>query len=359
MEEMSKAGDTFEVVLQYLAWSTDIAFLYLENKRPGLLKDEKKARAWAEALSSIVESLIIQKQIPLFTPMVFSLPEWLVKAVSSTLFCFVEIHKDMKSSANSALAARSGTSAEHKKPLDPCTEPTKPDVYQTIIESDLPPPEKEAGRIAQEVFTLLFAGSSSTARVMARATFHLASNPPMMDRLRQELKTVMDDPSEVSELEHLEALPYLTAVIKESLRMTGLVSSRSPLISPNEPLRYGTWDIPAKTPVSMTLSSIHTNPSIFPDPYAFLPERWLGTPDEQARLEKFFVPFGRGQRMCFGINLAWAQLYIGAASVFSQFDFELDGDMDRRRDVDITRDCFLGEPSRRSRGIRVKVRKAV
>lgn len=45
-----------------------------------------------------------------------------------------------------------------------------------------------------------------------------------------------------------------TAVIKESLRLTRLVSSRSPLISPDEPLHYDTWTIPAKVSPDSTHS---------------------------------------------------------------------------------------------------------
>lgn len=93
VRDFTTTNESFEVFLPYLAWSTDIAFLYLENKRPGLSGDVKKTRAWAQALSSVVEFLPIQKQIPLFTPLVFSLPKWLVKTISPSLYRFVEVHK--------------------------------------------------------------------------------------------------------------------------------------------------------------------------------------------------------------------------------------------------------------------------
>ena len=53
----------------------------------------------------------------------------------------------------------------------------------------------------------------------------------------------------------------------------------------------------------MTLSSILKDPSIFPDPDVFRPERWLDSPPEQIQLmEKYFIPFGRGSRMCVGMK---------------------------------------------------------
>ncbi len=117
----------------------------------------------------------------------------------------------MRLSAKCALAANADITREDEQRLDLKAGPVKPDVYQTIIASDLPPQEKEAGRIAQEVFTLIFAGSSSTARVLTRTTFHLASDPAIQNRLRQELKTIMADPSASPEMEQLEALPYLVS----------------------------------------------------------------------------------------------------------------------------------------------------
>ncbi len=50
----------------------------------------------------------------------------------------------------------------------------------------------------------------------------------------------------------------------------------------------------------MSISRVLMDPNIFDDPYEFEPERWLGPPEKQAHLERYFVPFGRGARMCVG-----------------------------------------------------------
>lgn len=62
--------------------------------------------------------------------------------------------------------------------------------------------------------------------------------------------------------------------------------------------------------------------------------------------------------MCPGrpFSFAWAELLICTAILFRRFEFELVG-VDRARDIDVKRDCFLGQPSRDSRGLRLKVRK--
>ena len=44
------------------------------------------------------------------------------------------------------------------------------------------------------------------------------------------------------------------------------------------------------------------DPSIFPDPYNFKPERWVGEESEVERLDRFMVAFGKGSRMCIGMK---------------------------------------------------------
>jgi cytochrome P450 len=143
-------------------------------------------------------------------------------------------------------------------------------------------------------------------------------------------------------------------VIKESLRITTLVVSRLPLVAPCDALRYKQWLIPPGTPVSMSLRDILLDESIYERPLEFLPERWLAVDGNHSRRARFHLPFGRGSRMCIGLNLAMAELYLVLGSMFRRFDIDL-YHMTRERDIDVVRDCFVGEPCRDSVGVRVKV----
>ena len=92
------------------------------------------------------------------------------------------------------------------------TSSEKPSAYRAILESSLPPQEKEANRLSQEVVTLLIGGAATTARVMTRLTVFLTTDPAILRRLREELEQVMPDPPVVLELEDLEELPYLVSL---------------------------------------------------------------------------------------------------------------------------------------------------
>lgn len=162
----------------------------------------------------------------------------------------------------------------------------------------------------------------------------------------------MPAPTDRPSLLELEHLPCLTAVIHEGLRISHGVSHRLMRSFPEKALNYRGAMIPPGTTVCMTSLLIHEDEHIFPDPKTFRPERWLG--EDQKKLLRYLTPFSRGTRACVGINLTWAEMYLGLASVFRRFDFDL-AEVVRERDVDCVRDYITAAPARGSKGIIVKV----
>jgi len=106
----------------------------------------------------------------------------------------------------------------------------------------------------------------------------------------------------------------------------------------------------------MALRDVLLDEETFPQFMEFSPERWLSESEDTSisEISRSFIPFGRGSRMCIGLNLAHAELYLILGSRFRRFDLELH-DTIKERDIDIIRDCFIGEPSRDSPGVRVMV----
>jgi cytochrome P450 len=208
--------------------------------------------------------------------------------------------------------------------------------------------------MAQEAFSILTAPGDTVARTMTAAMYHLHANPLTLRRLKEELKQAISDPCNDIDLLELERLPFLTAVLKESLRISALITTRAPLVAPTQALRYSNFLIPPNTPVSMTLSSLMLDASSFPSPDSFHPDRWLESNRDYKRNMSNFVPFHRGHRSCIGINLAWAKMYLTLAKVLQRFDFEL-FNVVRERDIDHHRDCFLGEPRDDTKGVRFRV----
>lgn len=97
---------------------------------------------------------------------------------------------------------------------------------------------------------------------------------------------------------------------------------------------------------------VHEDEDIFPDYYAFNPERWLPLQSEGRRLLKYIVAFGAGSRSCVGRELGKAELLTTMAMMFRMFgkDMEL-YDTYRKRDIDIKHDYFNPAPSDESNGL--------
>lgn len=75
---------------------------------------------------------------------------------------------------------------------------------------------------------------------------------------------------------------------------------RRPRVSPNQPLRYKQWVIPAGVAVGMSAYFQHRDPRIYPRPLEFLPERWLG--DVTPEMKNSYIPFSKGSRHCLGMK---------------------------------------------------------
>ena len=114
---------------------------------------------------------------------------------------------------------------------------------------------------------------------------------------------------------------------------------------------------------------MHHNEAVFPDSFVYKPERWMNTSNDTAlpaaaagsvapattkALSRYMTAFGRGSRQCIGINIAYAELYIGLASVFRRFDFELFET--KRADVDLAHDFVSAHAYHGSEGVRVMVK---
>lgn len=212
------------------------------------------------------------------------------------------------------------------------------------------------------------AGGATSARAISVAIFHIISLPDIQQTLREELNPIVGTLSsnQLPLLRSLEQLPYLTACIKESLRLSCGFVARSARIAPDETLQYHWYSIPAGTPISTSSWFVHYNPDIFPDPSAFRPDRWLEagasqgtTYDAEAAAairvrNRNFVPFGRGARACQGMNLAWAEMYLTLCALLTRFDIQLFNTT--LEDVEVRHDWGFAQSRIGSKGVRVRLR---
>jgi cytochrome P450 len=224
-----------------------------------------------------------------------------------------------------------------------------------LSSSHLTPPDKTPYRLGEEALTLLGAGTVTTAWTLSVTCYHILANPRILATLQEELHSLPDQAT----WNDYESLPYLSAIISEGLRLSHGTSHRLARTSPTTTLQYGSHAIPAGVPVSMTQMHMHLDPAVFPSPHDFEPGRWLvgdSSEEEVRERRRCLVPFSKGSRMCVGMNLAYAELYLTIGRLFGPGGVDMELSETGERDVRVERDWFNPVPWGGSKGVRVMVR---
>ncbi|KAL9484575.1 hypothetical protein ACSS6W_003364 [Trichoderma asperelloides] len=204
-------------------------------------------------------------------------------------------------------------------------------------------------RLLQEAEQFIIAGTETTGYALSVTTFYILQHADIQKMIRQELIDAEISINDDLEISSLQNLPYLSAVITEGLRFAHGVGSRLPRVNKSSDVQYHQWLIPAGVPISMTSRLHHEDPQLFPEPLTFRPDRWL-QPDSK-RLKKYLSPFGLGSRICPGMHLAFYEIYIAIAYIFTHFGVENSGTT--KDDLISAHDLGAPFPKRDSKGLQV------
>ena len=157
-----------------------------------------------------------------------------------------------------------------------------------------------AQELRDELMTLLVAGHETTASELAWAFERLARTPEVLQRLTDEIDRDGDD-------------AYLTATVQETLRRRPVLPERS-AAARDAAGRDRRLDLPGRLRAGRQRYLIHHDPAIYPDPYAFRPERFL----EESPGTYTWIPFGGGRRRCLGASFAQLEMKLVLRAVLSQ-----------------------------------------
>lgn len=172
--------------------------------------------------------------------------------------------------------------------------------------------------IADEMITLLFAGHETTGVAIAWTMHHLLRHPDVVQRLREALAAVGDDPLAIVRCD------YLDAVCKEALRITPIVPDVLRTLA--EPATFFGREIPAGHVVAVSVAAIHQRADLYPEPDAFRPERFI---DRRYRPWEY-MPFGGGNHRCVGAVLAEFEHRLTVAELVTRCDLSLVDDRPAR-----------------------------
>ncbi|ESQ56420.1 hypothetical protein EUTSA_v10024952mg [Eutrema salsugineum] len=179
------------------------------------------------------------------------------------------------------------------------------------------------------LFAELFFGAGDTSSTTTRwAMAEIINNPKILEKLREEIDSVVGKTRIVQETD-LPKLPYLQAVVKETLRLHPV----APVLSREfeQGCKIGRFYIPEGTSLVINAYAVMRDPDSWEDPNEFKPERFLassrsGQEEERREQALKFLAFGTGRRGCPGSSLAYILVGTAVGVMVQCFDWEINGD---------------------------------
>ncbi|PHH64775.1 hypothetical protein CDD81_4037 [Ophiocordyceps australis] len=183
-----------------------------------------------------------------------------------------------------------------------------------------------------EAIVAIVAGSDTVAPTLVFLFYQLARNPALAEKLRHELQGINPH-----NLEALRQLPFLNALINETLRLHPAVPTGGYRDSPPEGCTIGGRFIPGNTTIVAPRYSIfrcksylflfvaplfyfrmEASETCYRDANDFIPERWTSRP-ELVKDSRSFLPFAQGRYTCLGKALALSELRVVTALLVSKY----------------------------------------
>jgi cytochrome P450 len=167
--------------------------------------------------------------------------------------------------------------------------------------------------VRDQVMTLMFAGHDTSTSTLTFMMHELARHPEVAERLREEQDRVLG--GEPPTVDLLEEMPYLDMVLDEVLRLYPPA-----WIGPRRAVRdfeFGGYTVPREAYVNYCSWASHRIPEFFPEPEAFIPERF--TRERKAALPRgAYVPFGGGRRICIGKRFGQTEVKLVATMLLQR-----------------------------------------
>ncbi|KAH7385832.1 NADPH-cytochrome P450 reductase-like protein [Pyrenochaeta sp. MPI-SDFR-AT-0127] len=178
--------------------------------------------------------------------------------------------------------------------------------------------------VIDNMITFLIAGHETTSGLLSFTFYYLLKNAAAYDTAQQEVDDVIGKgPITV---DHLTKLPYLNAVLRESLRLSPTAPSIG-LTAKEDTTIGGKYPVKAGTAILALFPMVHRDPAAYgEDAEEFRPERMLDEEFERRNKEfpNCWKPFGNGMRACIGRPFAWQEALLVLAMLLQNFNFSME-----------------------------------
>ncbi|PWY84768.1 cytochrome P450 oxidoreductase OrdA-like protein [Aspergillus heteromorphus CBS 117.55] len=194
-----------------------------------------------------------------------------------------------------------------------------PSLLSNLLQDNpVPSGSEDENTVKWSVGSLYAGGADTTVSTMSSFFLAMALFPEVQRRAKQEIDSVVGS-DRLPQFQDRDNLPYINAVVKEALRWHSVVPMGVAHSSTQDDTFEG-YFIPKGSSILSNIWAYTHDPSIYPDPTAFKPERFLASDGHPPERDPHLLVFGFGRRVCPGRTLADANVYLTIAQVLAVFE---------------------------------------
>ncbi|KAL3436984.1 cytochrome P450, partial [Aspergillus tetrazonus] len=199
LEELKGTGQPIDIEYPLTCYTTDVITDYTMGEGGYHYLDEPDfIPQWQHMLCGTAKTLVFIRPVAFLLPVLVAMPETLTAWLNPGMELFFAFqHRCRKRIAEITKRHR------ENGPLE--TKDGRQNLFDNVLNSNLPEQEKSEARLAQDMQVFVSAGAETTAKAMSYIMFYLHNEPALLQRLKDELAPLGNDPS----LVQLEQLPYL------------------------------------------------------------------------------------------------------------------------------------------------------
>ncbi|ETE57129.1 Cytochrome protein, partial [Ophiophagus hannah] len=190
----------------------------------------------------------------------------------------------------------------------------------TLVSKNDPDTTYNEENLAQCIFDFFGAGTETSFTTIRWALLLLANHPDIQEKVQKEIKDVFDISQSIS-YQDRKKLPYTNAVIHEMQRVKYVLIVGLPRQTTTD-VKMKDYHIPKGTIILPDMRSVLLDPEQWETPEEFNPNHFLDKDGKFVEREEF-LPFGLGQRVCVGEQLARIEIFIFLTNLLKAFSFQL------------------------------------
>ncbi|KAL3471262.1 cytochrome P450 [Aspergillus californicus] len=298
-------GKPFNISKWFNFWSFDVMGDLAFGQSFNMLESAKSH--WATDLLSASQEGAAFNFPPWFVRVLFATPGLRNPYYRFLAFCAEQINNRMEVQGKQANPDITHFLIEH---------------YLSARENDPETEEAELLKLHLDSKIIIVAGSDTTASTVTFLFYHIAREPGLLGRLREEIEALSGNDRSSIDHRKIQAAPLLNGCINETLRLHPAVPSGLYRKAPAEGVYIGGEYIPGDTVMLVNFYAMGRDESNFTHANEFIPERFFSRP-ELIKEKDAFAPFSTGPFGCIGKNLALMEIRLLTAILVTRFEVAL------------------------------------